>query len=377
MLHGLDIITVQMRKPRHPKCAQLTVQHNGLERGQVERDRGCPQIRRASPVADTIEVGETVGEMSIIDGKPTSAHVSAGEASTVIAVHQDVFWSKIATSPTTVRNLSRILAERMRHRNEVTLRALEQELRFEQLQKELKAAHEIQVGMLPQGSNLIPKCDAVEVIGRMDVVKSVGGNLCDAFQLDDTRICVAIGDVSSKGTPAALFMVCTATLLRSELGKKNDLTVCISQLNACLCDINIPYMFVSLIVMVIDLTNGKATYVNAGHPPLLASLGGRPWIDIDAPAGLIAGVLDDTVYEAGKLTLRPGDSLVLYTDGVTEARDDDRIFYTQPRLKEFLSDLETHGAGEIVEAMFSDVASFSGRTQQLDDITVVAVQYLG
>jgi sigma-B regulation protein RsbU (phosphoserine phosphatase) len=136
-------------------------------------------------------------------------------------------------------------------------------------------------------------------------------------------------------------------------------------------------MFVSLIVMVIDLTNGKATYVNAGHPPLLASLGGRPWIDIDAPAGLIAGVLDDTVYEAGKLTLRPGDSLVLYTDGVTEARDDDRIFYTQPRLKEFLSDLETHGAGEIVEAMFPDVASFSGRTQQLDDITVVAVQYLG
>lgn len=172
-------------------------------------------------------------------------------------------------------------------------------------------------------------------------------------------------------------MVCTATLLRSELGKKNDLTVCISQLNACLCDINIPYMFVSLIVMVIDLTNGKATYVNAGHPPLLASLGGRPWIDIDAPAGLIAGVLDDTVYEAGKLTLRPGDSLVLYTDGVTEARDEDRIFYTQPRLKEFLSDLETHGAGEIVEAIFSDVASFSGRTQQLDDITVVAVQYLG
>ncbi|MEE2983340.1 MAG: PP2C family protein-serine/threonine phosphatase [Pseudomonadota bacterium] len=116
--------------------------------------------------------------------------------------------------------------------------------------KGLKAAHEIQVGMLPQGPNLIPKCDAVEVIGRMD---------------------------------------------------------------------------------------GKATYVNAGHPPLLASLGGRPWIDIDAPVGLIAGVLDDTVYEAGKLTLRPGDSLVLYTDGVTEARDDDRIFYTQPRGNELMN----------------------------------------
>ena len=121
---------------------------------------------------------------------------------------------------------------------------------------------------------------------------------------------------------------CTETLLRSELGKKNDFTVCISQSNACLCDINIPYMFVTLIVMVIDLTNGKATYVNAGHLPLLASLGGRPRIDIDAPAGLIAGVLDDTVYEAGKLTLRPGDSLALYIDGVTEARDDDRVFFT-------------------------------------------------
>ncbi|MCZ6895914.1 MAG: SpoIIE family protein phosphatase [Gammaproteobacteria bacterium] len=331
----------------------------------------------ASPVADTIGVGETVGEMSIIDGKPTSAHVSAGEASTVIAVHQDVFWSKIATSPTTVRNLSRILAERMRKRNELTLRALEQELRFEQLQNELKAAHEIQVGMLPPGPNLIPECDAVEVIGRMDVVKSVGGDLYDAFYLDDDRICVAIGDVSSKGTPAALFMVRTATLLRAELSKTNGLAESVSQLNARLCDINIPNMFVSLIVMVIDLTNGKATYVIAGHPPLLASLGGQPWVDIGAPAGLIAGVLDDTVYETGGFTLRPGDRLVLYTDGVTEARDEDRNFYTQSRLREFLSDLETRDASVIVEAIFTDVASFSGRMQQSDDITVVAVKYLG
>jgi sigma-B regulation protein RsbU (phosphoserine phosphatase) len=92
---------------------------------------------------------------------------------------------------------------------------------------------------------------------------------------------------------------------------------------------------------------------------------------------LIAGVLDDTVYEAGEFTLQRGDCVVLYTDGVTEARDDDRNFYTQPRLMEFLTGHETDDAGTIVAEIFSAVEKFSGRTQQLDDITVVALKYLG
>jgi len=328
-----------------------------------------------SPVADVIEAGECIGEMSIIDGQPTSAYVIAAEQSTVIAVHQNIFWSKIATSPKVVRNLSRVLAERMRKRNDVTFRALAKELRLEQLQKELAAAYEIQVGMLPQGPPLLPEQPGLDVHARMDVVKTVGGDFYDAFMIDEHRICIAIGDVSGKGMPAAMFMVRTVTLLRAELVKPNDLAECVYRFNKALCDTNISHMFVSLVVMRIDLSDGTVEYVNAGHSPMLVSLGGEPFVGVDESKGLIAGILDDNAYDVGVISLKAGDRMVLYTDGVTEARDESRHFYGLQRLMDFLNTCESHESARLVEAVFADAQTFSGTAPQSDDVTVVAVAY--
>lgn len=152
-----------------------------------------------SPIADTIEIGDCIGEMSIIDGEPTSAYVVARVDSCVLLVHESVFWSKIATESEAVRNLSRVLAEIMRKRNEATLRALEKEIRLEQLQKELGAAYEIQSGMLPPGPQLVRDVDNIDVWAKMSVVKSVGGDFYDAFRINEDKVCIAIGDVSGKG----------------------------------------------------------------------------------------------------------------------------------------------------------------------------------
>lgn len=330
-----------------------------------------------SPVADLIEPGECIGEMSIIDGQPTSAYVVASEASTLIAVHANVFWSKIATSPQAVRNLSRVLAERMRKRNDATLRAIEKEIRLEQLQKELLAAREIQLGMLPPGPSLLAELPEIDVHARMDVMESVGGDFYDAFPLDGQRVCIALGDVSGKGMPAALFMVRTVTLLRSELVKSGELTQRINRFNKVLCETNISHMFVSLIVMVFDLSDGTVEYVNAGHLPMLLSSAGDPFTPLDDSQGLIAGVLEDNVYETSVLKLHPGDQIVLFTDGVTETRDAERHFYGMERLTDLLSDVDVTVPAAVVQKIFDDTFAFASGSPQADDVTIVAVRYLG
>ena len=354
-----------------------------LEPGQANHHiyfllRGQLDIRLKSvesPVADTINVGDCIGEMSIIDGEPTSAFVVAQCESTVLMVHESVFWSKIATESDAVRNLSRVLAERMRKRNEATLRALEKEMRLEQLQRELAAAYEIQNGMLPPGPWLLQSADNVDVYARMSVVKSVGGDFYDAFRVNDDQICIAIGDVSGKGMPAALFMVRTLTLLRTELSYAGELDHLIGRFNQALCDTNIAHMFTSLIVLRLCTKTGKLEYVNAGHSPFILSRKGAPFREESDCRGLIAGVLRDNTYQVGKTTLAQGDRLVMFTDGVTEARNEVRKFFGARRLQEALDEQSNANAEKLVKSVFMAVDNFRGERDVTDDITVVAIDF--
>ena len=323
-----------------------------------------------------IEPGETVGEMSIIDGRPTSATVSADVPSRVLAVHESVFWSKIAAIPGAARNLLGTLAERMRRSNERALHSLEQELRYRLLEEELDAAREIQLGMLP-ASGMFSEFPTIDFHVYMGTAREVGGDFFDAFRLDDRRVCVAIGDVSGKGLPASLFMVKTMTLLRAELTKGDSLRASLARLNAALCRSPMAHVFVSLLVLSLDVSTGEVEYVSAGHNPPLAALQGKPFAYLEAEGYLVAGVLDDAEYNSTKLKLRPGDQLFLYTDGVTEARDEDRQFYGTGRLRDLLISLQGRSARDLVEAVRADVEGFEGAERQADDITILALGLRG
>ena len=148
-----------------------------------------------------------------------------------------------------------------------------------------------------------------------------------------------------------------------------------TRINRALCETNISQMFVSLIVVMISTTTGELTYVNAGHPPFLAAQGGEPFAPVDTSAGLIAGMLEDSVYEPGELTLASGDRLLLYTDGITEARDPARKFYGTERLSSFLNACPVIDATRYVNALFDDVLQFTGGTPQSDDITALALTF--
>ena len=328
-----------------------------------------------SPVADIIRVGDCIGEMSIIDGEPTSAFVMAHEDSDVLMVHESVFWSKIAAESIAVRSLSRILAERMRKRNAATLRALEKELRLEQLQRELAAAYEIQNGMLPPGPWLLRDNENVDVYARMSVVKTVGGDFYDAFRVNDDQVCIAVGDVSGKGMPAALFMVRTLTLLRTELSYTGELSELMARFNRTLCDTNIAHMFTSLIVLRLNTKTGELEYVNAGHSPFLLSHQQGKFAEQKECRGLIAGVLRDNTYQVGRVQLSSGDRLIMYTDGVTESRNTARKFFGVERLVEEVNNKVSTDAEQLVKNVFSAIDKFRGAQEVTDDITILAIAY--
>ena len=136
-------------------------------------------------------------------------------------------------------------------------------------------------------------------------------------------------------------------------------------------------MFVTMIVLRIDLIDGTVEYVNAGHPPMLLSRNHASFVEVDDSEGLIAGVIEDHVYQARELTLAAGDRLVIYTDGVTEARNTSRRFYSQPRLIDLLAHDDTSDSTQLVSAIFDDAHRYAADTPQSDDITVVALEYYG
>jgi len=149
----------------------------------------------------------------------------------------------------------------------------------------------------------------------------------------------------------------------------------VSRFNRALCETNISHMFVSLLVLTIDTHDGTVTYVNAGHMPLLLSRAGGAFVEIDDSRGLIAGVLSDTAYTTATLALGDRDRLVLYTDGVTEARNRERLFYRATGLSACVNRTGGGDSKSLVDVIFDDVRRFVGAAAPSDDITVVGITF--
>jgi sigma-B regulation protein RsbU (phosphoserine phosphatase) len=321
-----------------------------------------------------VNPGEYVGEISIIDRRPATAFVIAEEPSLLLAVPESRFWDDFLGDPQVARNFMRLFADRFRSRNKMMLGSLEERLRYEHLEKELSIAEEIQAGMLPHDPDLLPE---IEVVAKMVAARHVGGDFYDVFPAGDDKFCIAIGDVSGKGVPAALFMVKAMTLLRTEMLRSESLESAVEQLNIALCAGNDRCMFVTLIVGLIDRTSGEFRYVVAGHNPLVYGKRGRNFQFQGAPRGLIVGVSDDATYESTCITLNPGDVLVLYTDGVTEAMNAGHELFSNQRLLECLEQGGGATAVTIAARMDEAIAAFVGGAPQSDDVTIVVLRYLG
>ena len=246
------------------------------------------------------------------------------------------------------------------------------------LQQELEIAREMQLSILPRQT---PDRREVEIAPAMIPAKEVGGDFYDYFVLDEDHLALVVADVSGKGVPAAFFMAISRTLLKSNGLFLRAPGATIAALNDQLCQENDQMMFVTVFYAVLQLSTGQLTYVNAGHnPPLLLRQGSVQFF----PKGrnMALAVLEDQHYHEGTLQLAPGDCLLLYTDGVTEATNARGALLGDARLLElvqsFSAQPERRGpARQLTERVVEEVRRFEAGAAQADDITVVALAYRG
>jgi phosphoserine phosphatase RsbU/P len=247
----------------------------------------------------------------------------------------------------------------------------------ERIESELKIARTIQMSFLPKHFPPLRESEAFEVFATLEPAREVGGDLYDFSLLDEDHLYFAVGDVSDKGVPAALFMAVTKTLLKGMAELRLSPSEILERVNTELCHENDSMMFVTVFCGILNFRTGQLQYSNAGHePPLLLRQGDAAhWLEL--PAGFILGVEEDTAYRTLEMLLHPGDMLLIYTDGVTEAVDADLKLFSNQRLFAFAEGTHALTAESLVNAVVDVVKEYSAQVQQADDVTLMAVRYKG
>ena len=245
----------------------------------------------------------------------------------------------------------------------------------ERIGAELNVATQIQADMLPRIFPAFPERQEFEVYATMNPAKEVGGDFYDFFLVDDDHLAVVIADVSGKGVPAALFMVIAKTLIKNHAQNRETPGEVFTQTNAQLCEGNDAGLFVTAWMGVLEISTGKFVYVNAGHnPPLLKRADGQyEWLK-SRPGFVLAG-MEGIRYRENTLELMPGDTLYLYTDGVTEATSSAQELYGEERLQAALNEASELPVSQLLPRIKNCIDTFVGDAEQFDDITMLGLQY--
>jgi sigma-B regulation protein RsbU (phosphoserine phosphatase) len=245
----------------------------------------------------------------------------------------------------------------------------------ERIESELKIARTIQQSFLPKQFPPAEGKNPFEVYALLEPAKEVGGDFYDFFWVDPEHLYLAVGDVSGKGVPSALYMAVTKTLLKGLTRPGRDPAEILNRVNQELCRDNDASMFVTVFLGIVAIRTGIFTYSNAGHlPPILMRAGGEPeWLPL--PKGFLLGGLEHSTYQSKTMLLRPGDQLLLYTDGVTEAVNREAKLYSGRRLLESVQGPIQESTDQRLHRLLASVRSFEGDTPQADDITLLGITY--
>lgn len=280
-----------------------------------------------------------------------------------------------ATKPIDLDDLSRTIEkaiEQVRYIRE----SQQEHNQLESIKNDLAIAGEIQQTILPRSFPPFPELtEVVDIYASMTPAKDVGGDFYDFFQIDDERIGLVIADVSGKGVPASLFMAVSRTLLRATALRGVSSAECLTYANKLLCKESLDSMFVTVFYGIYHYKTGMMDYTNAGHNPPYLLRGGRTVECLPVTSNFVVGVFDDIEFESNTLTFGIGDTLLLYTDGVTEAFNDKREQFSESNLQDILASMhESSSAKEVVTSVLQSVKTFSGDYPQSDDITLLSLQ---
>jgi len=247
----------------------------------------------------------------------------------------------------------------------------------ERIQSELNVAREIQLGLLPKIFPPFPNRRQFDLYALLEPAKEVGGDLYDFFLLDDDHLCFAIGDVSDKGVPAALFMTITMALIRNTARQSADPASMMSRINDTLSADNPRCMFVTLIIGILNFRTGEIIYANGGHnPPILLRNNDRPAF-VKALSGPVVGHIGGLSYKNLEIKMHPGDYLFLYTDGVTEALNGEKNFFSDQRLLSEIGDSDKKDVEGITLEIRTKIRAYTGSAPQSDDIAMMMIRFNG
>ena len=245
----------------------------------------------------------------------------------------------------------------------------------EAMARDLRIAREIQMGILPADLQAATSHTDLDVHAIIEPAQQVGGDLYEVLRASDDRLVVALGDVSGKGIPAALFMAVTVTVLRTLARHIVDPAEILCRLNAELAERNPRGMFVTMQCLIFDLAQGRVSCAGAGHHQLAILSPGRPPRLACPSSGRPAGLMAFNPIECETLPLEAGDTFVLFSDGVSEAMNAAEDFYGEERLLAALSASAGTPAADTVRKVVADVRAFVAGAKQSDDITVLGARY--
>ena len=242
---------------------------------------------------------------------------------------------------------------------------------------ELGIAAQIQRDMLPQTFPPFPDRKEFEIYASMDPARQVGGDFYDFFMVDDDHLALVIADVSGKGIPAALFMAITKSLLKTGItaGGASPSEV-FTRLNNQICQGNKTGMFVTVWLGILEISTGILTASNAGHEYPALSRAGEPFELFKDRHGLVLAAMEGIQYKEYQITLKPGDRIFVYTDGVPESNDPDAQFFGIDRLLQALNSTPGSSPQQLIEDVIRSINVFVRHAAQFDDTTMLALTYM-
>lgn len=281
-----------------------------------------------------------------------------------------------ATKPIDLDDLDKTI-EKAIEQIEFVLSSQKEHSQLVDIQNDLNVAREIQQAILPHCFKIKNSLgDNVDIHASMMAAKDVGGDMYDFFPIDETHFGFTMADVSGKGVPAAIFMAVSRTMIKANGVRGIKSNECMREVNELLCEESLNSMFVTTFYGVYDQETGLIEYTNAGHnPPYVLRADGSVEM-LKSHTNLVLGVMGGMEFVGDTLQLEPGDTLVTYTDGVTEAEDSGHGQFGESRLEETLKSLKGASSEQIVETINAKVKEFTNGADQSDDITQLVIRRL-
>ncbi len=371
------LLTQYFRKKIRKGEYEFSFAHNGLEALQMllkNKDYDIILSDINMPEMDGLTLLARINEMR--DPALKCIMVSAyGDMDNIrTAMNNGAF--DFATKPIDLDDLSRTIEKAIEQIDFVKASQKEHN-QLESIKNDLAVAGEIQQAILPCKFPPFPEIqDQVDIFASMCPAKDVGGDFYDFFKIDEERIGFVIADVSGKGVPASLFMAVSRTLIRATGLRGAPSNECISYANKLLCNESLDSMFVTVFYGIYNCKTGEIDYTNAGHNPPYLLRHDNTVEPLPFSKNFIVGAIDDFTYTNTTMQLEPGDALILYTDGVTEAFNVQEEEFSESGLEKTLRSVPGAGSQEIIESIKEDMKEFVGEAEQSDDITMLVLKRL-